>query len=117
MQAAVKKAGVLDDTEKQPSKRNKGYLHHRTAKCGSSKTVDIKKEEDDYKDAHNALKATYHENDTSSDNTIQVKAEIKQEDMDKASLHATTPTNHSAKLHRTYYFWLQLLLQKLRHSL
>ncbi|KAL9559714.1 hypothetical protein MBANPS3_000284 [Mucor bainieri] len=52
------------------------------------RTSDVKKEEDDYKDALDTLRATSHDNGTNSASTIQTKTEIKQEDISKTSLHS-----------------------------
>ncbi|KAL9554257.1 hypothetical protein MBANPS3_002897 [Mucor bainieri] len=85
VQVVIKKSDALIIT-KQRSRRS-GPLH-RTAKPGSP--FRVKKEEDDYKDALKTLMATSDEADTTGVSTVNVKTEVKQEDMAKASLCATS---------------------------
>ncbi|KAL9545715.1 hypothetical protein MBANPS3_007021 [Mucor bainieri] len=110
----IKKADALSDA-KQRLTGNKGVPHHRTARRHYS-PLNVKKEEDDYKDALNTLKAASDEGNAAGVSATRVKTEIKhEEDMAKTTLHSSSATNQRENLHRTNYFWSQLPLQTLRH--
>ncbi|KAL9539201.1 hypothetical protein MBANPS3_010400 [Mucor bainieri] len=117
VQIIIKKADAMNIT-KQPTV-NKRVTRSRTARRFSP--LNVKKGEDDYKYALTTLGATLDESDASNVISVRVKTEkIKQEDVVKASLSRPTSLyllNQLVNLHRTNYFWSQLLLQKLRHYL
>ncbi|KAL9544005.1 hypothetical protein MBANPS3_007844 [Mucor bainieri] len=92
VKAVIKKADAIDTTEPRLSS-NKRVTRHRTARYSS--LPNVKKEEDDYKDALNTLRATLDEKGTAGVSPVRVKTEIKQEDMAKASLRTTSQPNTS----------------------
>ncbi|KAL9538270.1 hypothetical protein MBANPS3_011069 [Mucor bainieri] len=86
VQLASKNAGAMNITKQQRT-GSKCALHRRSAR--RSLKINVKKEEDDYKDALNALQATSNERNAISVSTTRVKTEIKQEETDKAALQST----------------------------
>ncbi|KAL9538264.1 hypothetical protein MBANPS3_011063 [Mucor bainieri] len=93
----IKKADALSNT-KQRLTGNKGVPHHRTARHYSP--LNVKKEEDDYKDAlNNTLKAASDEENATGVSATRVKTEIKQEEeMAKATLHSSSESDQELPL-------------------